>query len=163
MYHMRTLNLTIKQVIGFAVGWGLMLSGCGAQPAPEEAAAMSLPYTLLDTADIQIVIDRQDDALTFEAQCKGEASFQEIAVRISKSVANGDTSSSNYSATPATCTEADQVVISGTTMFFDTYGPEDQIEVAATLTHDDGAQSVSRTFTIGEDDQLYDADSADVP
>ncbi len=155
--------MRITYAIVLAVGWGLLLAGCGAQAAPEEAEAISLPYTLLDTNDIRIVTDRQNDALTFEAQCKGEASLEEIAVRIDTPGANGDTSSSNYSATPATCTEADQVVFSGATMLFDTRSAGDQIELSATISRDDGAQSVSRTFTIGEDGQLYHADNAGLP
>lgn len=132
-----------------------MLSGCGA-PSEPQTDADPFPYQLFQTKDIRLVVDRQDDALLFDAECKAPARFNEITVRVGEAVPDSSDPLGSSSLQEAQCTSTGMSVFSGVLALPDALQAGDKVKIAASVTHSDLSEVVVNiTFVVGQDGNLY--------
>ena len=132
-----------------------VLAGCGAPNEPQTDAD-PFPYQLFETKVLRLMVDGQNDALMFDAQCKAPAKFNEISVRIGESVPNGGAPLSSSSSQGAECTSVGMSVFNGALALPDTLQAGDQVEIAASAIHSDLSEAaVNIGFVVGQDGNLY--------
>ena len=138
---------------------GLILTGCIVPPRWKQGPPVELPAEAVEFADLALEIDREGDALRFEARCKTAADFTEVKVEVRT---EGSVEAARYAITPqsenetVTCEPGD-VTIQGQAAVFESLETGDELWVRLEFHKPDGfGAAKEQLYLMGTDGRLRD-------